>query len=771
MDHQEDARMETLLHIGLGNAVLAGALAIVVAVLVRILRRPALAHALWLLVLLKLVTPPLVSLPCPWPAGDTAAVAPTTELAEEAPLAAETQLCPVVLELPQAVEPSPACSPAVPEPYRVSWPLIVLVVWLAGSAAWGLLLLSRLARLRLLLREARPAPPAVLRRARQLAATLGLTCCPRIAFLRAAVPPFLWALGGRPLIVLPALLWGRLDAAQRDSLLLHELAHLRRRDHWVRGLELIVLALYWWHPVTWWARLRLQEAEEQCCDAWVGWALPQAARAYAEALVATVAFLSRSRAGLPVGGSGAGPVPLLQRRLSMILQGSTPRRLTWGGWLLVLGLGGMALPLLPAPAQQPSKALAEPSGTSAEPKRDADPTRDEVEALEARLRVKEAELRELAVRLEQAKRRMNTPKEQPSEPAGKLTPAALCPDREVDLGKVYPGLVTFHHFVIRNPTKAPLQVTGLRSSSGCATAQCASDAIAPGKTAEVSVHIDTRRFSGSKTISIFVQLDPEPTEPLVLRLRAHCTEEKDTTTRIEELERKLDALRKELESLKPAKKPVLQIRDAGRVPGGKDLIVRVNASAFDLPVQVDPAQRADLREVILYWSRDQGRTWVSVAKAGPDSKAFRVHVPCDGEYWFAVAVVNTKGEQFPADPSQAPPNLKIQVDTTAPASGAHSDARDPGEVKVNDRTVGEVITKGVPTTGPGWLRRSGRTVNGALTYRLDSAEGLPLYYVTTGGGMSLEPYVDHHVEIQGPSVYKGDLRANFMVAERVKALP
>jgi beta-lactamase regulating signal transducer with metallopeptidase domain len=662
MAHQEDARMDTLLHVGLGNAVLAGVLAIVVGLLLRILRRPALAHALWLLVLLKLVTPPLVSLPCPWPAGEAEPLAPTGDTQEEAPGAADAELGPVVLEPPQGIEPSPATAPVAPVQARVSWPVIVLAVWLAGSAAWGLLLVSRLARLRLLLREARPAPPAVLRRARELAATLGLARCPRIAFLRAAVPPFLWALSGRPLVVLPAQLWGRLDAAQRDSLLLHELAHLRRRDHWVRGVELIALALYWWNPVLWWARLRLHEAEEQCCDAWVSWALPKAARAYAEALVATVAFLSRSRAGLPVGGSGAGPVPLLQRRLSMILQGSTPRRLTWGGWLVVLALGALVLPLLPAPAQQP-KALAEPSGTAAEPKRETDPSRDEVEALEARLRVKEAELRELAVRLEQAKRRMNAPREQP---AGKLTPAALCPEREVDLGTVQRGLVVVNYFVIRNPTKAPLQIMGLRSACGCATAQCASGPIAPGKTAEVSVHLDTRRFTGPKTISIFVQLDPEPTEPLVLRIRAQSVDEKDTTPRLEELERKLDALRKELDALKPAKKPVLQVRDAGRVPGGKDLILRVNVNSFELPIHVDPARGAELRELILYWSRDQGRTWESVAKASPDSKAFRVQVPCDGEYWFVVAVVTTKGEQFPADPSQAPPNMRIQVDTTTP---------------------------------------------------------------------------------------------------------
>ena len=59
--------METLLHLGLVNAALATALAVVAATAGRVCRRPAVRHSLWLLVLLKLVTPPLVPVQIPWP--------------------------------------------------------------------------------------------------------------------------------------------------------------------------------------------------------------------------------------------------------------------------------------------------------------------------------------------------------------------------------------------------------------------------------------------------------------------------------------------------------------------------------------------------------------------------------------------------------------------------------------------------------------------------------------------------------------------------------
>src|SRR5207248_9487495 len=132
-------------------------------------------------------------------------------------------------------------------------------------------------------------------RGRRLAARLGLARCPDVALVPACISPLLWALGRVPRLLLPAELWQRLTPEQRDTLLAHELAHLRRGDPWVRRLELLALGLYWWHPVAWWARRELAAAGEECCDAWVVWALPEAAPAYAAALVETVAFLSRTR--------------------------------------------------------------------------------------------------------------------------------------------------------------------------------------------------------------------------------------------------------------------------------------------------------------------------------------------------------------------------------------------------------------------------------------------------------------------------------------------
>src|SRR5713226_4948593 len=77
--------MDMLLHVGLANAVLATGLALVAWAAGRLARRPFLAHALWLLVLLKLITPPLMTVPISWPSiMPMASVKPGADFFDEA---------------------------------------------------------------------------------------------------------------------------------------------------------------------------------------------------------------------------------------------------------------------------------------------------------------------------------------------------------------------------------------------------------------------------------------------------------------------------------------------------------------------------------------------------------------------------------------------------------------------------------------------------------------------------------------------------------------
>jgi len=366
--------MPPLLEIGLSNALAATVLALAAAVAGCYRRRPALAHSLWLLVLLKLVTPPLVSLPVAWPAAlamrgkqvpvptaqpqRVAEMPPSGSGPSEASPSDVAVVPPLSLLAEPTLEPRPGpVTGLVPPTMTSSWRVRpwegIAGLWLAGTVLYAVVTTARLVRFGTLARQARRAPEELCAQVKQLAGQLGLASAPLVGLVAGRIAPLLWAAGGAPRLLLPEELWARLDCDQRDALLLHELAHLRRRDHWVRLLELVVTSLYWWHPIVWWARGRLRQAEEECCDAWVVHARPRSARSYAIALVETLDFLSESRGPVPVAASGLGHFSSLKRRLAMILDATTPPALSRLARLAIVGLAVLLLPLAPAWGQPP----------------------------------------------------------------------------------------------------------------------------------------------------------------------------------------------------------------------------------------------------------------------------------------------------------------------------------------------------------------------------------------------------------------------------------
>jgi beta-lactamase regulating signal transducer with metallopeptidase domain len=435
------AILDRVLGIALANAAAAIALALVAALVGRFTRRPAAAHALWVLVLLKLVTPPVWTVPVKVavaPAdpprasnlvaaepvrGDRPIDSPTTEVETPPAVSSGIGVADHVTPAPSrddetmpaphawahrqpraAAANSAANSAAAPTPAppirRLNWsrwrPALIwsgCAVWFVGSAAFLIIVVVRVARFRRCLRYALPGHPDLQDRTAALSRQMGIRGCPPVWLVPGAVSPMLWALG-KARILVPAELWDRLDDAERDALLAHELAHLRRRDHWVRWLEVLATAAYWWHPVCWWARRALREAEEQCCDAWVLWARPGGLPAYAAALLETLDFLSarpgsdppgaadrgrRSssrpvRSSVPMLASGMGQFHQLKRRFVMLKQGDVPRALTRRGLMAVFTLGGLLLPvvptfaqaLAPTPAPKPQSVAAPDQGSARE---------------------------------------------------------------------------------------------------------------------------------------------------------------------------------------------------------------------------------------------------------------------------------------------------------------------------------------------------------------------------------------------------------------------
>ncbi len=399
--------MDTLLETACSNAVLATLIAVAAAIATRFIQRPEVAYWLWMLVLVKLVTPPIVPVPIAVggsrevASGGEAAARPGEVRAPTGPVIRPVAIPPIVTlpELPPAEEGMLAEEIAADAPpaevdsaerwavlreiaSSVSWTSAILGAWLFGSVVWFAVAAIRLVRFGRLARRAEPAPEYLQAAARQLAERFGLRRCPDVRVLSARIPPLLWWSTGRPVILLPSELLSQLGVQDQTALLAHDIAHYRRGDHLVRWAEALILGLYWWHPVVWWARRGLRRAEEQCCDAWVLWAFPDRAKSYAHTLLTAVEFLSTARPVRPVVAAGLEQIGPLKRRLEMIVTSQVRRRMSWAGIVTVLLAALVVLPwsVRTAPAELAEADAA--TETSREPAAPPKPVESELPAEE-----------------------------------------------------------------------------------------------------------------------------------------------------------------------------------------------------------------------------------------------------------------------------------------------------------------------------------------------------------------------------------------------------
>jgi beta-lactamase regulating signal transducer with metallopeptidase domain len=390
--------MTTLFSIGITNALLATVLALVVWCVTRVLRQPPLVQLLWVLVLVKLVTPPLISIPWRFEQAATnetvvaqlttgATSRDNSELANEHATFAEAPSIPIPKRVAFAdgngeifTEIESAGVTSTPAPFN--WTLALTTIWLTGTLAWILIAAVRLTRFHRALRNTVECSDDVQRCASAVARKLGMYRQFRLRMTDARLSPLVWPIG-RPTIVVSRPLLAELSHEEIKTLLAHELAHLRRRDHWLRWFELFVTAIYWWHPVVGWTRRMISRAEEQACDAWVVWAFPDAAKRYATALFKTMQMVSDHRSAAPLVASRLGSSGNIKHRIEDIMNATWNCRLSLSALTMLMLIALTILPLsvraVSAAAEKDNTAKAETAdnnddskaATAAEPNQDA----------------------------------------------------------------------------------------------------------------------------------------------------------------------------------------------------------------------------------------------------------------------------------------------------------------------------------------------------------------------------------------------------------------
>ncbi|MHC4187339.1 MAG: M56 family metallopeptidase, partial [Planctomycetota bacterium] len=81
--------------------------------------------------------------------------------------------------------------------------------------------------------------------------------------------PVIWCWSSEPTLLVPSSAESSGEDIDWVSVLCHELAHWKRRDHISGLLAEVMVCVFPWNPFMWWAKRRMVSLSEQACDDWV----------------------------------------------------------------------------------------------------------------------------------------------------------------------------------------------------------------------------------------------------------------------------------------------------------------------------------------------------------------------------------------------------------------------------------------------------------------------------------------------------------------------
>lgn len=222
--------------------------------LVLVMRRPfakifgaRAAYALWALPLLRLFLPNVMISEAMLPWMKTA---PSETMA---PMPFSTEFNSTFTALPSAEAP-------------INWALIALTIWLSGAVLFLTLQTIRHKNARRgLLKKCAPISDELAKAANLAASELDLSQPPKLFISEDNAGPMVMGIVS-PIVILPRDFETHFNPMQRRLALLHELAHLRRRDLWAASLALGFRALNWPNPLVHFAARAFRADQEAACD-------------------------------------------------------------------------------------------------------------------------------------------------------------------------------------------------------------------------------------------------------------------------------------------------------------------------------------------------------------------------------------------------------------------------------------------------------------------------------------------------------------------------
>jgi beta-lactamase regulating signal transducer with metallopeptidase domain len=294
---------------------------VIVLALTRVLRNvsPLLRHALWGLVLLRLILPIDLSVPFSlWNLVGRTDVALSTEtLLQDAWWAGGWSDAGGMVE-------GSASATGDAQQGSAPWLWMIVVAWVVGMLAVGCSVIRKRRVYRKIVRRARPVDDVkVLTVARHWTERFRVRRAVRVVTSDDFGSPFTYG-SMRPVVFLPRAVMESDQVGLVESVLAHELAHVGRWDDLLLEIQLLISVMYFFNPVVWVSSRRMRDESERICDGMVLGSGGISAKTYGRSILTVLRLGVASEPGLiPALVSTK---ERLEMRLKSIKKGSSVKR-------------------------------------------------------------------------------------------------------------------------------------------------------------------------------------------------------------------------------------------------------------------------------------------------------------------------------------------------------------------------------------------------------------------------------------------------------------
>lgn len=213
-------------------------------------------------------------------------------------------------------------------------PMVLLAIWLCGVAAVLCLWYLRWRQIASAIQGAK-----VLQEGREIEALRrlehksGIQKPIQILVSDSSIEPGIFGVR-RPVLIWPKGISERLNDAQLDAILAHEVWHVHRKDNLTAAIHMAVEAIFWFHPLVWWMGARLVEERERACDEEVLRYSSQS-QTYAEGILNVCKFYTEAPLTCMSGVTGGN----LKRRILRIMTQPFAHNLSISRKILLAGIG------------------------------------------------------------------------------------------------------------------------------------------------------------------------------------------------------------------------------------------------------------------------------------------------------------------------------------------------------------------------------------------------------------------------------------------------